>query len=74
MSSNHAHALASFGSPVTTNGLFQNLSASVKSHFAKKAEHARIRRELNSYTDRQLNDLGLSRLDIDAVATGRHNF
>jgi uncharacterized protein YjiS (DUF1127 family) len=37
---------------------------------AQRQEVARITRELQSYTDRQLTDLGMSRADIPDVARG----
>ncbi len=37
---------------------------------AEQREVARITRELQSYTDRQLTDLGMSRADISDVAHG----
>ncbi len=37
---------------------------------AQRREIARITRELQSYTDRQLIDLGMSRSDIPDVARG----
>ncbi len=37
---------------------------------AQHREVARITRELQSYTDRQLTDLGMSRTDIPDVARG----
>jgi len=37
---------------------------------ARRRETARITRELQGYTDRQLGDLGLSRADIPDVARG----
>ncbi len=36
----------------------------------RRHEIARVRVELDSYTDRQLVDLGISRSDIPAVAAG----
>ncbi len=37
---------------------------------ARRNEVARVRVELESYTDRQLVDLGISRSDIPAIAAG----
>lgn len=37
---------------------------------AKRAYRARIAMELNSYTDRELFDLGIQRADIPAVLNG----
>jgi uncharacterized protein YjiS (DUF1127 family) len=37
---------------------------------AKRAYRSRIARELNSYTDRELFDLGIQRADIPAVLNG----
>ena len=72
MANIHAHAMASFGSPVGFGGLFRNASTQFAAFRSRSAERARIRRELESYSDRQLSDLGLSRLDIPAVAAGQY--
>jgi uncharacterized protein YjiS (DUF1127 family) len=37
---------------------------------AKRAYRSRIARELNTYTDRELFDLGIQRADIPAVLNG----
>ncbi len=34
----------------------------------RRATVNRIRQELNSYSDRELNDLGISRMDIERLA------
>lgn len=72
MANTHAHAMASFGSPVGFGGLISSFSTRITARRAQIAQRARIRRELESYTDRQLGDLGLSRLDIAAVAAGHY--
>lgn len=71
MANTHANAMASFGSPVGAGGFFAQFGALVAARRGRAIERARIRRELNSYSDRQLSDLGLSRFDIEAVAAGR---
>ena len=38
----------------------------------KRAYRARITRELNTYTDRELFDLGIQRADIPAVVNGTY--
>ncbi len=72
MTTSHGHALASFGTPLAAQGLFRNLGARVAQRRQQLTERARIRRELQSYSDRELQDLGLSRFDIEAVVQGRH--
>jgi len=72
MANNHAHAMASFGTPVGAGGLFHNFGALFSARRGQMTERARIRRELESYSDRQLRDLGISRFDIDAVAESRY--
>jgi len=37
---------------------------------AKRAYRARIARELNTYTDRELFDLGIQRADFSAILNG----
>ena len=39
---------------------------------AKQAYRARITRELNTYTNRELFDLGIQRADIPAVVNGTY--
>ena len=68
----NAHAFATLGAPDTKGGLFASFSATLAARRARNSARANIRRELESYTDRQLNDLGLSRIDIDDVASGRY--
>jgi uncharacterized protein YjiS (DUF1127 family) len=50
--------------------------ASLKARFlawrARRRERARIARELLSYTDRELFDLGISRADIPAILDGTY--
>ena len=70
MSTTHAHSLASFGTPIGAGGLLHNFGALFAARRGRIEEQARIRRELSRYTDRELGDLGLSRSDIEAVASG----
>ena len=67
----NAHAFASLGTPQTRGRLFASIVASLAARRSRSRARAQIRRELQSYTDRQLNDLGLSRIDIDDVVHGR---
>ncbi|REF73467.1 DUF1127 domain-containing protein [Paracoccus versutus] len=56
----HNHAAAGFG------GVFSRVTAMIAGW-----NDARItRRELNALTDRELNDIGLARGDIERVARG----
>ena len=73
MTTSNGHALASFGTPVGTQGVLRSFGALITKHRQQLAERARVRRELQSYTDRELQDLGLSRFDIEAVVQGRHS-
>ena len=57
----HAHSMASFGSPIGVGGLFHNFGALFGRDRSQCIERARIRRELESYTDRELSDLGITR-------------
>ena len=72
MANIHAHAMASFGTPVGAGGLFHNLGALIATRRNQMNERARTRRELESCSDRQLSDLGLSRFDIEDVVFGRY--
>lgn len=50
--------------------MLHNLNLHWQRARARRQETARITRELQDYTDRQLGDLGLSRADIPDVARG----
>ena len=47
------------------------LLAGLRRYLERSAEVARIERELDAYIERDLNDLGISRCDIAAIARGR---
>lgn len=66
-------AMASFGSPIGVGGLLQNLGALFAARRQAVTERARVRRELNGYSDRELSDLGLGRGDIEAVVAGHYS-
>jgi uncharacterized protein YjiS (DUF1127 family) len=51
-------------------GSVKRFVAFLRTERDRAREALRITRELNTYTDRQLAELGLSRLDIRAVAAG----
>jgi len=53
-----------------TGTVLQRLGMRWQRATAQRLEIARITRELQSYTDRQLTDLGMSRADIPDVARG----
>ena len=72
MANVHAHAMASFGSPAGNGSFFRSIGATISARRSQMNERARIRRELESCTDRQLGDLGLSRFDIEDVVNGRY--
>lgn len=69
-----AHAFASPTAPVRglagIRTVLHNLGLRWQRSKAQRQEIARITRELQSSTDRQLGDLGLSRADIPDVARG----
>lgn len=56
-------------------GAGSDASVSLRDRFSawnqRRRTIARVTRELNTYTERQLADLGLSRSDIPDVARGR---
>ena len=68
----HAHSMASFGTPIAGTSALAFLSQRYRAFRTQQAERARIRRELESYSDRQLLDLGISRSDIASVASGEY--
>jgi uncharacterized protein YjiS (DUF1127 family) len=49
----------------------QTLTLRVQASMAQARERRRIARELSTYTDAELGELGFSRHDIPAVAAGR---
>ncbi|GAB0117508.1 DUF1127 domain-containing protein [Acidisoma sp. 7E03] len=51
---------------------FQGLRARYAAHMAVVRERRRIARELETYSDEQLAELGFSRFDIPAVAAGTY--
>ncbi len=56
-----------FDRVVSASSLLQNVVA----YFQAMAARNELRAELNALSDRELNDMGLSRVDIDAVAAGK---
>ncbi len=50
----------------------QSLSFRFQSYLAASAQRRRIARELSTYTDEELGELGFSRFDIPAVAAGTY--
>ena len=53
--------------PVETNGFFARVTEAVRNWFLRMETRA----ELERLTDRELNDIGLTRADIDAVVNHR---
>lgn len=69
-----AHA-TSFTTPTTTAAapaLFRQAMNLFRQRVAEHKTRSRLRAELNSYSDRHLADMGLSRSDIEDVV--RHQF
>ena len=62
----------SSSSGTTSPALFRQAMNLLRQRVAERRERARMRDELNSYSDRHLADLGLSRSDIEDVV--RHRF
>ncbi|MCQ8239303.1 DUF1127 domain-containing protein [Rhizosaccharibacter radicis] len=52
-------------------GLFRRTVEQVRFNLAVRRERARLRTELNTYSDRELADMGLSRADIEGIVA-RH--
>ncbi len=59
-------------STASAPALFQQTMNLFRQRIAGYKERARMRTELNSYSDRHLADMGLSRSDIEDVV--RHRF
>ena len=59
-------------SGTTAPALFRQSMNLVRQRIAEHKERARLRNELNSYSDRHLADLGLSRSDIEDVVRHRY--
>jgi len=67
--------IAHSNSRTTGHGLaerIRSLTVSFLAHRAAARERSRIVRELSSYTDAELGELGFSRYDIRAVAAGTY--
>jgi uncharacterized protein YjiS (DUF1127 family) len=56
---------------VSFGNLVEPGTRGIRAWIARRREIARITRELQAHSDRQLNDLGLARSDIPDVARGR---
>ncbi len=54
--------------------LFAEFRAARAEQGRRRAAFARVRQELNAYTDRELNDLGVARGDIDRLAREAASF
>ncbi|GAB0113122.1 DUF1127 domain-containing protein [Acidisoma sp. C75] len=54
------------------NGRIQALRLRFERFVEARRERARLVRELETYSDEELGELGLSRLDIPAVAAGSY--
>ncbi len=69
-----AHITTFTSSSSTTTGLtlFRQAMNLFRQRVAEHKTRARMRTELNSYSDRHLADMGLSRSDIEDVV--RHQF
>jgi uncharacterized protein YjiS (DUF1127 family) len=52
-------------------GLFRKVIVQAQTAIAVRRSRARLRAELNTYSDRELSDMGLSRSDIDGIVA-RH--
>ncbi len=70
ISSNFGSATAQVGGRASVGAMLQQLGMRWQRARAQNREISRITRELQSYTDRQLVDLGMSRADIPDVARG----
>lgn len=65
-----ASAIAPFQSLASSGTALHHLASRWQHARAQRQQAARITRELQGYTDRQLADLGLSRADIPDVSRG----
>ena len=70
VSSSFGSATAQVRGDAAPGTVLQQLGMRWQRARAQRQEIARITRELQSYTDRQLTDLGMSRADIPDVARG----
>ncbi len=59
-------------SGTTSPALFRQSMNLLRQRIAEHKERVRLRNELNSYSDRHLADLGLSRSDIEDVVRHRY--
>lgn len=63
-----AYATSHSASRPSITGYFANLVASVKEANARRAVYVKTLNELRSLSDRDLTDLGISRVQIEDVA------
>ncbi len=70
MSLSQAYASSTAGSASGLGSAYRSLRLAVAKSIAERRVRARARRELESYSDRQLRDLGISRSDIGSVVDG----
>lgn len=72
MSLSQAYASVNTGNASPLLLGFRAMREAFKQSTEARRARARARMELESYTDRQLQDLGLSRADIPAVVAGQY--
>ncbi len=58
--------------PASVSGPVQQIVAAWRAYRAERQRQATIARELASYTDRQLFDLGIQRADFPAIIKGTY--
>ena len=72
MSLSQAYASAHPGSSSSLLVAVRSMRANFRRTLTERRQRAQAQRELEAYSDRQLQDLGISRADIPAVAAGTH--
>jgi uncharacterized protein YjiS (DUF1127 family) len=70
MSLSQAYASSTAGQANGLTAVFRSTVATMRETMAKRRERARAYAELESYSDRQLHDLGITRGDIRSIVDG----
>jgi len=62
--------IAGVGPARRPQGIVAQIGAAIRRHRDGSRERRRIERELGTYSDRELAELGITRTDIPAIARG----
>ena len=72
MSLSQAYASTTAGSSSSFGAVLREARTLIRDGLQVRRSRARARQELESYSDRQLQDLGISRSDIPSIVAGTY--